>query len=56
MYIVRQVDFDKTKHLADKAIKKRELETKKIKALLLEKERKKQAEKEFEENRKREIV
>ena len=56
LYSYEQVDFDKTKHLTDKTIKRRELETKKIRALLLEKERKKQAEREYEENKKREIA
>jgi len=51
-----RVDFDKTKHLTDKVIKRRELEAKKIRALLLEKERKKQAEREYEENRMRELA
>lgn len=50
------MDFDKTKHLTDKVIKKREMESKKIKFLLIEKERKKQAERAFEENRKKEIA
>jgi len=50
------VDFDTTKHLSDRSIKKRELEQRKIKALLLERERKKQAEEEYEERRRRETA
>ena len=51
MYIIFQVDFDKTKHLTDKSIRKRRLEREHLE--LLEKEREEKVRREREEQERR---
>ena len=51
---VLQADFDKTKHLSDKSIKKRRIERDKLKALEKEREDRVRREREEEEERRHE--
>lgn len=51
MFNILQVDFDKTKHLSDRSIKKRRMEREKLEQLEREREEKVRKEREEEEKR-----